>query len=143
VDSRSSLARWSGLLALLGLGISLYLTLAHYAQGRVPLACATMGVVNCELVTSSAESAIGPVPVALLGVAWFAVYLGLLAFKVAGHYQLAWAATGLAFVFYLVYAELFLIGALCLWCTAIHLIVIALFLMAISQSSVDVEEAVA
>jgi len=143
VGSRTSLARWSGLLALIGLGISLYLTLAHYAQGQVPLACATTGVVNCELVTSSAESAIGPVPVALLGAAWFAVYLGLLAFKVTGPFQLAWAATGLAFVFYLVYAELFLIGALCLWCTAIHLVVIGLFLLAIGQSSADVAEAVA
>jgi uncharacterized membrane protein len=46
-------------------------------------------------------------------------------------------------VFYLVYAELFLIGALCLWCTAVHLVVIALFLLAIAQSSTDVAEAVA
>ena len=135
--------RWSMLLALLGLGISLYLTLAHYAQGQVPLACATTGVVNCELVTSSAESAIGPIPVAVLGVAWFAIYLGLVLGRVSGFIQLAWTAAGLTFVFYLVYAELFLIGALCLWCTAVHLIVGALFLLSVGTSSTDVAEAVA
>jgi len=136
-----TLERWSALLGLLGLGISLYLTLAHYASGQIPLACASGGVVNCELVTSSAESVIGPVPVALLGVVWFAVQLGLT--KVNGPYQLAWAATGLAFIFYLVCVELFVIGALCLWCTAVHLIVVAQFLLAISKSTADVSEAIA
>ena len=136
----TSLTRWSLVLAFVGLGISLYLTLVHYAQGQVPLACATTGVVNCEMVTSSAEAAVGTVPVALLGVAWFVVYLGLTLARVGGPYQLAWTATGLAFVFYLVYVELFLIGALCLWCSAVHLIVGALFLISIGQSSADVAE---
>jgi uncharacterized membrane protein len=138
-----TLARWSTLLGLSGLAISLYLTVVHYAQGQVPLACVSAGVVNCELVTSSAESAIGPIPVAMLGLIWFATYLGLIVTRTTGVFQLAWAATGLAFVFYLVYAELFLIGALCLWCTVVHLVVIGLFLLAIAQSSADVAEAVA
>jgi uncharacterized membrane protein len=138
-----TLNRWSALLALLGLAISVYLMVVHYAQGEVPLACAPGGVVNCELVTSSAESGVGPVPVALLGVVWFGMYLSLVLRGTAGPYRLAWAATGLAFVFYLVYAELFLIGALCLWCTAVHFVVLALFLLAIAQSSTDVAEAVA
>jgi len=138
-----TLSRWSTLLGVLGLAISLYMTVVHFAQGQVPLACASTGFVNCDLVTSSAESTIGSVPVALLGVVWFAIYLGLVLRRAAGPFQLAWAATGLAFIFYLVYAELFLIGALCLWCTAVHLIVVGVFLLAIAQSSADVAEAVA
>jgi uncharacterized membrane protein len=137
-----TLVRWSTLAGMFGLAISLYLTVVHYAQGQVPLACASAGVVNCELVTSSAESAIGPLPVALLGVIWFAAYLGLIVVRAASTYQLAWAAAGLVFVFYLVYAELFLIGALCLWCTAVHVVVIGLFLLAVAQSSATVSEAV-
>ena len=39
--------------------------------------------------------------------------------------QVVWASVGLLTVFYLVYVELFLIGALCLWCTAIHAIVVS------------------
>jgi uncharacterized membrane protein len=30
-------------------------------------------------------------------------------------------------VFYLVYAELFVLDAICLWCTAVHVITVALF----------------
>jgi uncharacterized membrane protein len=36
-------------------------------------------------------------------------------------------AGGLLFVLWLVYAELFRIGRICLYCTAVHLIVFALF----------------
>ena len=90
--------RWSTIVGGFGLGISLYLTVAQYAQGHVPLGCPSAGVVNCGLVTSSAESAIGPIPVALLGVIWFAIYLGLIVTNASGSYQLAWAATGLTFI---------------------------------------------
>jgi uncharacterized membrane protein len=130
-----TLTRWSALLGALGLVISLYLAGVHFAQGLVPLACSAGGLVNCEQVISSAESTVGPVPVAVLGVAWFVVFLSLLAIRVATPYRLAWTASGLAFVFYLIYAELFLIGALCLWCTAVHLTVIGLFLLAVAETS--------
>jgi uncharacterized membrane protein len=36
-------------------------------------------------------------------------------------------------VFYLVYTELFVIGAICLGCTVVHALVIALFLLALSR----------
>jgi uncharacterized membrane protein len=138
-----TLTRWSTLLALAGLAISTYLSVVHYAQGQVPLACVAGGVVNCELVTSSAQSTIGPLPVAVLGMAWFAIALILVLARSGSLLHLAWMATGLAFVFYLVYAELFLIGALCLWCTAVHVIVVGLFLLALAQSSTDTAEALA
>jgi uncharacterized membrane protein len=134
------LARWSQLLALLGLAASVYLSAVHYAHGSIPLACSSAGVVNCDLVTSSAESMIGPLPVAVLGVVWFGAYLLLSLVRGAGVYRLAWAGIGLAFVFYLVYAELFLIGAVCLWCTAVHLIVVMLFLLSIADTTAEVAE---
>jgi uncharacterized membrane protein len=91
-------------------------------------------VVDCEQVTNSAESMVGPVPVSVLGLVWFGVFLALVAtrhWEPTGrlvNLQLAWSIAGLLSVFYLVYAELFLIGAICSWCTAIHAIVVALFL---------------
>jgi uncharacterized membrane protein len=136
-----TLTRCSLLLAGLGLVVSGYLTAVHYASGVVPLACATGRGVNCEQVTSSAASMLGPLPVAALGVLWFAAYLVLTVGGGSGAYRLTWAAAGLAFVFYLVYAELFVIGAVCLWCTAVHLIVVALFLIEIAHSSAEVVEA--
>ncbi|MBV9577003.1 MAG: vitamin K epoxide reductase family protein [Chloroflexi bacterium] len=116
-----------------GLLISAYLVGTHYFAEEVPLACATGGIVDCEQVTSSAESMVGPLPVAVLGLLWFAVFLGILAARTwwpqAMTLQVIWSVAGLLVIFYLVYAELFLIGAICLWCTSIHVIVVALFLM--------------
>jgi uncharacterized membrane protein len=125
---------WPAVLGVAGLLISAYLVGAHYFADQVPLACATGGIVDCEQVTSSAESMMGPLPVAVLGLTWFAVFLGLLALRSwrpsqALLAQVVWSVAGLLAVFYLVYAELFLIGAICLWCTAIHAIVVVLFLM--------------
>jgi uncharacterized membrane protein len=132
---------WSALIGVGGLIVSVYLTANHYLAGRVPLACATGGIVDCERVTSSAESSVGPVPVAVLGLIWFGVWLGLLvaAIRRPGRrlsgLQLTWAAAGLLAVFYLVYAELFLIGAICVWCTVVHAAVIALFLLAVADAA--------
>lgn len=125
---------WPAVLGIAGLLISAYLVGTHYFADQVPLACSTGGIVDCEQVTNSAESMVGPMPVAVLGLVWFAVFLGLLALRSwlpsqALLAQVVWASAGLLTVFYLVYAELFLIGALCLWCTAIHAIVVVLFLM--------------
>ena len=141
-----SLVRWSVALGLAGLCISAYLTLAHFAQGAVPLACIAAGTINCEQVTTSAESMVGPLPVAFLGVVWFAVLLGLIGPARAWLpspvlLRLAWTAVGVAVVFYLIYAELFLIGAVCLWCTAVHGLVLGLFLLALGETTTVVEPA--
>jgi len=124
---------WPAILGVAGLLISAYLVGTHYFSEQVPLACATGGIVDCEQVTSSAESMVGPMPVALLGLVWFAVFLAILAvrswWQQAMLLQVVWAVAGLLTVFWLVYAELFLIGAICLWCTAIHAIVVGLFLL--------------
>lgn len=118
-----------------GLLVSLYLTGTHYFSDQVPLACSTGGIVNCEQVTTSAQSTIGPVPVAVLGSLWFAGWLALGIGARVAWVRLGWAALGLLAVFYLVYAELFLIGAICLWCTVVHICVIALFLLALAEAT--------
>jgi uncharacterized membrane protein len=136
---------WSKLLGVAGLAISAYLTATHYLAGEVPLVCATGGVVNCEEVTSSAQSSIGPLPVAVLGLVWFGVWLALCVAPRGAFdgrvplVQLAWAAAGLLAIFYLIYVELFVVGAICLWCTAVHAAGIALFLIAVADAT-QVEE---
>jgi uncharacterized membrane protein len=132
---------WQAGLGALGLVISAYLTATHYFAEQVPLACSTGGIVDCEQVTNSAESMVGPLPVAVLGLVWFAGFLLLVALRGTRTtdqlvtFQVVWAVLGLLAVFYLVYAELFLIGALCLWCTAIHAIVVAVFLMTLWEAT--------
>jgi uncharacterized membrane protein len=129
---------WSVGFGLVGLAVSAYLVATHYFSGNVPLACATGGIINCEQVTNSAQSMVGPLPVAVLGLAWFAGYLGLvwararqLDSRSLAAALFGWSGAGLLVVFYLIYAELFLIGAICAWCTVVHCAVIALFLLSV------------
>ena len=59
------------ILALYGLGASIYLTIAHY-DTSVTLACSDKGLINCQAVTTSAESIVfGIFPVAVLGLAFY------------------------------------------------------------------------
>jgi uncharacterized membrane protein len=125
--------------SLAGLGISVYLTVAHYST--IPLACPTGGVVSCEQVLSSRYAVIGGtgLPTSAAGMAWFAISAGLATAGLRSprpqlaRAQLAWSAIGLATVIYLVYVEIVLLGAICLWCTAAHVLVLVIFLIALSR----------
>jgi uncharacterized membrane protein len=119
--------------ALAGLGVSIYLTVAHYTT-TVTLACPQTSTVNCEKVTTSPQSAFLGVPVAVLGLAFFAAMALLCtppAWRAASplpHWIRVLASlAGVGFVAWLVYAELFVIDAICLWCTSVHVLAVLLF----------------
>ena len=118
---------------LAGLGISTYLTVAHYTA-TLTLACPQTATVNCEKVTTSPQSVFLGVPVAVLGLAFFAAMTPLctpLAWRAASplphRTRLLASLLGVGFVAYLVYAELFDINAICLWCTSVHVLTVLLF----------------
>lgn len=127
--------RWTALLlSVAGFGVSVYLTIAHYTSSAI-LACSESGLVNCGKVTTSPESNVfGIFPVAVLGLAFFV-------FMLAINSPWAWRAqqplipmarlasvlVGIVFVLYLVYTELFTLNAICLYCTAVHVITFLLF----------------
>jgi uncharacterized membrane protein len=120
-------------LSLAAVCIASYLTFTHYADPAA-LACPDTGVVNCTLVTTSSWSVVLGVPVAVLGLAWALAMTALTtprawraeAPSVAGT-RLALAGAGAAMVVYLIFVELFRVGAVCLWCTAVHLTALGLF----------------
>ena len=119
--------------AIVGVAIAVYLAIAHFSSSNI-LACPSGGTINCERVTTSAQSTFLGVPVAVLGVVWFTAMLALClpaawrSTKPLVHTVRAVAAiSGIAFVLWLVYAELFLIGAVCLWCTGAHVMAFGLF----------------
>ena len=70
----SALTLAIGILAVVGLGISAYLTYLHYA-GLQPLCVASHG---CEKVQSSHWSKLGGIPVATLGLVGYALIIGCL-----------------------------------------------------------------
>lgn len=121
-------------LALLGLGLSIYLTWEHYSASST-LSCPNSGVVSCIKVTSSAQSMVfGVFPVALLGAVFFAAMAVLCLPQVwaARNSWLPWlrlgaAVAGIGMVLYLVAVELVVVHAICLWCTAVHIIAFGLF----------------
>ena len=131
------MSRWPGVLgtlaSALGLGVAGYLTYEHY-KSSTSLACSDNGVVNCLKVTTSSYSEVAGVPVALLGLVFFAVMLVLQlppmwrrADAAIRWIRLGWAVVGLGTVLYLLYAELFSIDAICLWCTSVHVLTFVLF----------------
>lgn len=132
-------------LAVIGLGIATYLTLVHYDSSAVALACplssVSHGVINCAKVTTSAESTLFGVPVALLGLIYFVVVLGVNLppmwrprYERLVPVRIVLACAGMAFVLYLVYSELFLVHAICLWCTGVHLTTFALFVIILTSA---------
>jgi uncharacterized membrane protein len=61
---------------VVGLGVSGYLTVEHYTTPAI-LACPAGQVVDCGRVTTSAQSVILGIPVAMLGLLYFVVMVAL------------------------------------------------------------------
>jgi uncharacterized membrane protein len=131
------------LAGLAGLGISVYLTVVHYST--IALACPANAVVNCEQILSSSYAVIGGsgVPTSAAGIVWFVVStaLAVATWRARGprpaRVQLAWSAIGLVTVVYLVYVEIVVLGAVCIWCSAAHLLVLVIFLVALTRWQAD------
>jgi uncharacterized membrane protein len=111
-------------LAVLGFGISAYLTWTHF-EGLTPV-CTGSGE-GCETVQSSRYATILGIPVALLGlVAYGGLILSAAAWREAGIYLgFLISLVGTLFSAYLTYLEIFVIGALCQWCLASAAIMVA------------------
>jgi len=120
-------------LVLAGIAVATYLTIAHYTTPTV-LACPDRGLINCGKVTTSSYSSILGVPLALLGLLFF---IGMLPLQLPVVWRmkqplviwgrLAFAASGVLMIFWLIYVELYKLNAICLYCTAVHVITLGLF----------------
>ncbi len=116
-------------LSVIGLAIALYLTVYHYFG--IPLVCSTTGIINCENVLSSNLAYLLGIPIAVYGVIFFALELLLIYFG-DKEMMLVYNAVGIGGVAYFIYTE-YVIGSICLYCTAVHLIVISLFIMGLYE----------
>ena len=125
---------WIGTaLSLLGIVVALWLTIAHFTT-PLTLACPDTGPINCAKVTTSSYSTILGVPVALLGLFYFLVMLPLQlpqswksTYGRLSTMRLLWSLAGIIMIFWLIYVELFRLNAICLYCSAVHLITLAIF----------------
>jgi uncharacterized membrane protein len=127
------------LLALVGMLIALYLTL--YKVGIVGSLSCSIG--SCETVNTSSWSTFAGLPVAAWGLA---AYVALFALAIAGTHEryeasreISWllvVISGWSVLFsgWLTYLELFVIRAICIWCVASAVVMVAIFV----ASAVDV-----
>lgn len=117
-------------IALIGLAVSVYLTIEHYTSSTA-LACPETGTINCAKVTTSQWASIAGVPVAVLGLAYYVVITALVLpplwqRRALDRVRLAVAGAGVVMVVYLIWVELFRVNAICLWCTVVHVCTVAL-----------------
>lgn len=131
---------FSWLLALAGLGISTYLTIAHFVGTQI-LACASNGAISCEIVTTSAQSRFLGMPVSVLGLSYFVAAAVLYApwawwapWRALHLIRIAAAVVGMCMVLWLITAELLIIHKICLWCSGVHLITFILFVITITTA---------
>lgn len=131
--------RWASpvslVISVLGVAVASYLTYAHYTDVSA-LACSDKGVVNCAKVTTSAQSRFLGMPVAVLGLAYFvAMAVACMPWawrrpeRIVRFARLAAAGGGVVMILYLIYAELFIIEAICIYCTAVHGLTLVLFVV--------------
>lgn len=125
------------LLSIIGFGVSIYLTVEHFSG--TPLICPAHGFIDCQKVTTSPESYLLHIPVAVLGLAFFTAMV-VINFPPLWRSTLRWlpwvrlamVVGGLGFVIYLLVSELFVIKAICLWCTSVHIDTFLLFVIVVT-----------
>jgi uncharacterized membrane protein len=135
-DSTETL-RWQPvtclLLSVVGLAGSIYLTLVHF-DSHITLTCPEN--TSCVKILTSNTSHFLGIPVPLLGLAYF-VPMTLLCLPVAWRSvdrrvhlaRLVLSVIGVAMIIYLFVEELFIIKALCVWCSIVHLVGFLLFVI--------------
>jgi uncharacterized membrane protein len=104
------------LLSLTGLGLSTYMTIAHFTMPTI-LACSGTGELSCTKVTTSPESYALGIPVVILGLGYFTV-MSILNSPLVWRRPERWLAifrltlsvVGMIFVLWLVAAEILIIG---------------------------------
>lgn len=130
----------AALAGVAGIAISAYLTVVHYSE--LPLVCSTTALISCERVLSSPYAIIAGsgLPTSAAGIIWFSVSALLAAAQLRGlrgpaivRWHLLWSAVGLATVIYLVFLEIVQLGALCIWCSSAHALVVVTFLIALTR----------
>jgi uncharacterized membrane protein len=115
---------------LVGTAATLYLTYEHFTSST-SLACPESSAINCQKVTTSQWSHIAGIPVAVLGLAYFATMLVLCSpwlwpDRRLDGLRLTGAIAGVLTALYLIWVELFRVNAICLWCTLVHVCAVAL-----------------
>jgi uncharacterized membrane protein len=124
-------------ICLIGLADAGDLTYAHFTSVKA-LSCPESHFVNCAKVTTSSYSHLFGLPVSVLGLVFF---FGMLALQSPWAWRSQWAplrygrlgatVVGVGMILWLLYAELFKLHAICLYCTGVHILTVLLFFVTV------------
>jgi uncharacterized membrane protein len=122
----------AALVALVGLGDAIYLTIFHYTGEKVP--CSVTG--GCEAVLNSAYAEIGGIPLAAFGAAAYFVAFSLAILAAFGNRSMwklfgALATLMAGYSIYLIYVQKFEIREFCQYCLLSAATSVTLFLIAL------------
>lgn len=111
-----------------GIAVATYLTIAHYA-GADPVCVGGTG--GCHTVQSSDYAELAGIPVSVIGLGGYvALALSLLIPGELGRAAgMALALAGAGFSLYLTYLEIWVIEAICQWCVASAILMVALAIL--------------
>jgi uncharacterized membrane protein len=132
-------------LCAIGLALSGYTLWVHIQPSA--LVCVSGGAIDCQAVLTSAQSVVLGIPVPVFGIVFFLV-IGALCRPSAWRstqtrlhiLRLVVATVGIFTVLYLISTELFTVKKICLWCTGVHLVTFALFVIIATSTPSLVEQ---
>lgn len=122
----------AALVALVGLGDAIYLTIHHYTGEKVP--CSVTG--GCEAVLNSSYAEIGGIPLAVFGAAAYFIAFSLAILAAFGN-RLMWKLFGFQvtimaiFSVYLLYVQKYEIREFCQYCLLSAAVCVTLFAIAL------------
>jgi len=126
-------------LCAIGVALSSYTLWVHYRPSA--LVCVSAGSIDCQAVLTSAQSVIVGIPVPYFGIVFF-VALGGLCLPAAWVSTEAWVhlvrlaavIIGMGSAIYLIVTELFTVKKICLWCTGVHVVTFAVFVIVVTAT---------
>ena len=131
------LTRGSMVLAILGMLVSIYMTIFKLTDN----ASMCLGNGGCSVVNSSIYSEVSGIPVAVIGVGGYLVILAVLLIENRDNFFkqnatiiiFGLALIGFLFTLYLIYVEVALIHALCPFCVTSQITMTVLFILSVTR----------
>lgn len=126
------------LVAFLGFCDAAYLTIQHFRG--IPPNCSI--IVGCDIVAKSSFSVVYSIPVALLGVIYYAIIIFLSVHYLESKnlnvfkYLVPFTAAGLVVSLWFTFLQFFVIKALCIWCLGSALSSATLFILGLITAKI-------
>ena len=121
--------KWIKVLAVVGIGLAVFLLWERYAQPTFQ-PCNINATVNCDAVISGEVSNTLGIPTPIIGLVGY-IFILFGAFKKNAKLVLGMAMFGLAFCLYIAYRELFELRVICPVCILCQLDMITVFILGI------------